>query len=199
MECTHSSDTRVQWSCDIAFLSPFHHSPSFSSFYYFNSDFWYIDMHPTLAGLYPFLLGSPARCTFLSYFMFIYMFRSPARSRLSRSTVALTHRWSTERQGKYSMMRCCFLVLCFVFDLISFVLATPGCILSCSLVADNDKNIEIANPKSDYSWQGSSLEASHPPHIWIQRDVWWCRRFRWRQGWPGQYLPYVHFHVFTRF
>jgi len=24
-------------------------------------------MHPTLAGLYPFLLGSPARCAFLSY------------------------------------------------------------------------------------------------------------------------------------
>ena len=33
--------------------------------------------HPTLAGLYPFFLGSPARCTFLSYFMFIYMFRIP--------------------------------------------------------------------------------------------------------------------------
>jgi len=41
-------------------------------------------MHPTLAGLYPFLLGSPARCTFLLYFMFIYILGSPARSRLSR-------------------------------------------------------------------------------------------------------------------
>jgi len=82
-EHTHGSDIRVQWSCDIAFLSPFHHSPSFSSFhyfssfYYFNSNFWYIDMHPTLAGLYPFLLGSPARCAFLLYFMFIYMFKIP--------------------------------------------------------------------------------------------------------------------------
>ena len=28
-------------------------------------------------GPYPFLLGSPARCAFLSYFMFIYMFRIP--------------------------------------------------------------------------------------------------------------------------
>ena len=36
--------------------------------------------HPApavLAGLYSFLLGSPARCAFLSYFMFIYMFRIP--------------------------------------------------------------------------------------------------------------------------
>ena len=76
-------DIGVQWSRDVAFLSPFHHSPyfssfhSFSSFYYFDSNFWYIDMHPTLAGLYPFLLGSPARCAFLLYFMFIYMFSIP--------------------------------------------------------------------------------------------------------------------------
>ena len=43
-------------------------------------------MHPTLAGLYPFLLGSPARCAFLSYFMFIHIYLgSPARSRLSHS------------------------------------------------------------------------------------------------------------------
>jgi len=82
-ECTRGSDTGVRWSCDVTFLSLFHHSPSFpsfhyfSSFYYFNSDFWYIDMHPTLAGLYPFLLGFPARCAFLSYFTFIYMFRIP--------------------------------------------------------------------------------------------------------------------------
>jgi len=91
------SDNRVQWSCDIAtfcshmtklafgFISPFHHSSSFSSFYYFNSNFWYIDTHPTLAGLYPFLLRSPARCTFLSYYMCIYYLGSPARSWLSRS------------------------------------------------------------------------------------------------------------------
>jgi len=82
-ECTCGSDTGVQWSCDVTVLSLFHHSPSFSSFqyfssfYYFHSDFWYIDMHPTLAGLYPFILGSPARCAFLSYFRFIYMFRIP--------------------------------------------------------------------------------------------------------------------------
>jgi len=42
-------------------------------------------MHPTLAGLYPFLLGSPARCAFLLYFMCIYYLGSPARSRLSCS------------------------------------------------------------------------------------------------------------------
>jgi len=40
-------------------------------------------MHPTLAGLYPFLLGSPARCAFLSYFMCIYCLGSPARSQLT--------------------------------------------------------------------------------------------------------------------
>jgi len=82
-ECTRGSDTRVWWSRDVTFLSLFHHSLSFSSFhyfssfYYFHSNFWYIDMHPTLAGPYPFLLGSPARWAFLSYFMFIYMFRIP--------------------------------------------------------------------------------------------------------------------------
>jgi len=42
-------------------------------------------LKPTLAGLHPFLLGSPARCTFLSYFMCIYYLGSPARPRLSRS------------------------------------------------------------------------------------------------------------------
>ena len=42
-------------------------------------------MHPTLAGLHPFLLGSPARCTFLSYYMCIYYLGSSARSRLSHS------------------------------------------------------------------------------------------------------------------
>ena len=93
MECTRGSDTRVRWSRDIAFLSPFHHSPSFSSFYYFDSNFWYIDMHPTLAGLYPFLLGSPARCAFLSYLCLYICLGSPARSRLSPSTVALTEQW----------------------------------------------------------------------------------------------------------
>jgi len=98
MEFTRGSDSGVQWSCDVAFLSPFHHSPSFSSFhyfssfYYFNSNFWYVDMHPTLAGLYPFLLGSPARCTFLSYLCLYICLGSPARSRLSCSAVALTIR-----------------------------------------------------------------------------------------------------------
>ena len=63
----------------IAFLSLFHHSPSFSSFhyfssvYYFDSDFWYIDMHSTLAEFYPFLLGSPARCTFCHIYVYIYV------------------------------------------------------------------------------------------------------------------------------
>jgi len=47
-------------------------------------------MHPTLAGLYPFILGSPARCTFLSYLCLYICLGSPARSRLSRSAVALT-------------------------------------------------------------------------------------------------------------
>ena len=51
---------------------------------------WYIDMHPTLAGFYPFLLGSPARCAFLSYLCLYICLESPARSRLSRSAVALT-------------------------------------------------------------------------------------------------------------
>jgi len=47
-------------------------------------------MHPTLAGLYPFLLGSPARCAFLSYIMFIYMFRIPCYISTKLSAVALT-------------------------------------------------------------------------------------------------------------
>jgi len=47
-------------------------------------------MHPTLAGLYPFLLGSPDRCAFLSYLCLYIYLGSPARSRLSRSAVALT-------------------------------------------------------------------------------------------------------------
>jgi len=42
-------------------------------------------MHPTLAELHPFLLGSHARCTFLLYYMCIYYIGSPARSWLSRS------------------------------------------------------------------------------------------------------------------
>ena len=50
-------------------------------------------MHPTLAGLYPFLLGSPARCAFLLYFMFIICLGSPARSQLSHPAVALTGMW----------------------------------------------------------------------------------------------------------
>jgi len=47
-------------------------------------------MHPTLAGFYPFLLGSPARCAFLSYLCLYICLGSPARSRLSHSAVALT-------------------------------------------------------------------------------------------------------------
>jgi len=42
-------------------------------------------MHPTVAGFYPFLLGSPARCTFLSYLCLYICLGSPARSQLSRS------------------------------------------------------------------------------------------------------------------
>jgi len=44
--------------------------------------FLYIDTHPTLAGLHPFLLKSPARCIFLSYYMYIYYLGSPAISQL---------------------------------------------------------------------------------------------------------------------
>jgi len=76
MEFTRGSDTGVQWPRDVAFLSPFHHSPSFhcfSLFYYFDSDFWYIDMHPILAGPYPFLLGSPARCASCRIYVYIYI------------------------------------------------------------------------------------------------------------------------------
>jgi len=47
-------------------------------------------MHPTLAGLHPFLLGSPARCAFLSYLSLYIYLGSPARSQPSRSAVALT-------------------------------------------------------------------------------------------------------------
>ena len=42
MEFTCSSDSGVRWSRDIAFLSPFHHSSSVSSFYYLSS-FYYFD------------------------------------------------------------------------------------------------------------------------------------------------------------
>jgi len=54
-------------------------------------------MHPTLAGFYPFLLESPARCTFLLYLCLYICLGSPARSRLSRSAVALTSGWSTSK------------------------------------------------------------------------------------------------------
>jgi len=47
-------------------------------------------MHPILAGFYPFILGSPARCAFLSYLCLCICLGSPARSQLSRSAVALT-------------------------------------------------------------------------------------------------------------
>jgi len=47
-------------------------------------------MHPTSAGFYPFLLESPARCAFLSYLCLYICLGSPARSRPSRSAVALT-------------------------------------------------------------------------------------------------------------
>jgi len=52
---------------------------------YVDSNFWYIDMHPTLAGFYPFLLGSPARCAFLLYLCLYICLGSPARYQLSRS------------------------------------------------------------------------------------------------------------------
>ena len=42
-------------------------------------------MHSTLAGFYPFLLGSPARCTFLLYLCLYICLGSPARSQLSLS------------------------------------------------------------------------------------------------------------------
>ena len=47
-------------------------------------------MHPILAGFYPFLLGSPARCAFLSYLCLYICLGSPARSQLSCPAVALT-------------------------------------------------------------------------------------------------------------
>jgi len=47
--------------------------------------FLYINTQPTLAGLHPFLLGSLARCTFLSYFMCIYCLGSTAIPQLSWS------------------------------------------------------------------------------------------------------------------
>ena len=56
-------------------------------------------MHPTLARPYPFLLGSPARCTFLSYFMFIYMFRISCYISTKSSAVALTGRRSKATQS----------------------------------------------------------------------------------------------------
>jgi len=46
-------------------------------------------MHPTLAGLYPFLLGSPGALSCHILCLYICL-GSPARSRLSRSAVALT-------------------------------------------------------------------------------------------------------------
>jgi len=78
----------VTWHSIPITFSPFsiffHHFYYFSSFYYFNSDFWYIDMHTTLAGLYPFLLGSllgALSCHILCLYIYI---GSPARSWLSR-------------------------------------------------------------------------------------------------------------------
>jgi len=105
MECTCGSDTGIRWSCDVAFLLPFHHSPSFSSFYYFNSNFWYIDMHPTLAGFYPFLLGSPARCAFLLYLYLYICLGSSAISQLSFSAVALTSSLSLTQDGACSQLQ----------------------------------------------------------------------------------------------
>jgi len=56
--------------------------------------------NPTLAGLYPFLLGSPARCTFLSYLCLYICLGSPAISWPSRSAVALTTPLSPPQQLK---------------------------------------------------------------------------------------------------
>ena len=55
-------------------------------------------MHPTLAGFYPFLLGSPARCAFLLYLCLYICLGSPARSRPSHSAVALTLTTTTTKQ-----------------------------------------------------------------------------------------------------
>ena len=57
-------------------------------------------MHPTLAGFYPFLLGSPARCAFQSYLCLYICLGSPARSRLSHSAVALTVLGSAEEGSR---------------------------------------------------------------------------------------------------
>jgi len=67
--------------------------------------FSYTDTQPTLAGLHPFLLGSTARCTFLSYFMCIYYLGSPARSRLSCSRSCPNRQsiiWRNIRQSRTS-------------------------------------------------------------------------------------------------
>ena len=89
-EWTCGSDTGVRWSRDVTFLSLFHHSPSFSSFHYFFIillfPLWFlVYRHAShLSRALSFLLGSPARCAFLSYLCLYICLGSPARSRLSR-------------------------------------------------------------------------------------------------------------------
>jgi len=74
-------------------------------------------MHPTLAGFYPFLLGSPARCAFLLYLCLYICLGSPARSRLSRSAVALTrgitmnHNYFYSFSGKGHICQYCILTM----------------------------------------------------------------------------------------
>jgi len=76
----------ITWRSIPITVSPFsiffHHFIIFHHFMISTLISWYIGMHPTLAGFYPFLLGSPARCAFLSYFMCL---GSPARPQLSCS------------------------------------------------------------------------------------------------------------------
>jgi len=88
--------SRLPWSCDIAtfsvtwrsYLLHFYHL--FTILHLFHH---FIILTPILvyrhashlSRLYPFLLGSPARCAFLSYLCLYTCLGSPARSRLSRS------------------------------------------------------------------------------------------------------------------
>jgi len=84
----------ITWCSIPITVSPFsiffHHFIIFHHFMILTPISWYIGMHPTLAGFYPFLLGSPARRTFLSYLCLYICLGFPARSRLSCSAVALT-------------------------------------------------------------------------------------------------------------
>jgi len=93
----------ITWHSIPITVSPFsiffHQTIIFHHFMISTPISWYIGMHPTLAGFYPFFLGSPARCAFLSYLWLYICLGSPAISWLSHSAVALT-RSPLGRQAK---------------------------------------------------------------------------------------------------